>query len=807
MIFANCLRKKEIAVSKVKINNLKHIERDEEKEVLDYISEQNRQMHVALFGISGVGKTEISLSSLNILINGDLYRGYTMLHYDATQIPENCTNDLFYSSLTYKLMQKSHSNDIDLTRISKENTFLSYLEKSSYKEEVKANAKKALIASLSLLPTIGPVIYELLNTSYDNVSQNYQTVQYVFREYINYLSNNTGIIIFIDNIQRVPLDIVSDFYEIVRQAEGNIILFTSYTLEDNCLLSKKMVAEYSLHKDNLVLSIDNVSIELFDKLCEENLDSQLYFDLHQRLQYFYALVQYGNMREIDELIFQIGQNGLDNLTDTPTLQGIKALDEIKKDIIDLTALFPEGIKLSFIKRILKYNEGCTESQFKQSISNLCKMNYILIGDNDTLKVQHEKIMRASRQNLEIASEEERFVELLHSCKKFFAEAAYETSDNSEFVFCVNGLIELEKEFSLVRHLGILEKYINILYINFRYFQICQLYNKLSETTSSENQIAVLLPIRSIMQLLDSFQKTSNFEEGLKISKELSNYYNMDLYRAKFLLQSYHYEEAIKVLNNRLNNYESWSIYLNAMQHLRKDSDVRGYVEKLINKFSEYGDDEYYYIILRNSGHLFDFQTAYENVNRALEYFKSINNSFVESTCLNNIGILYLYKEVESSNIQTAKSYFKKAQKIMHQIKSNEEYQSIINLGVSCFCAQDYNMALEYFTNAAHIMPESLTFDIIKLKCNTLVCQYIIGSLSLEDIRGELLSLYSEAEELPDPWIRLLCKYNLSVLRTDNDSYIEELEKVYPGEITAYGLIVPNTGFGDFMLGISPHWRY
>lgn len=116
-------------MSKVKINNLKHIERDEEKEIFDYISEHSRQMHVALFGMSGVGKTEISLSTLNTLINGDLYSGYTMLHYDATQIPENCTDDLFYSSLTYKLMQKSYSNDIDLTRITKGNTFLSYLEK------------------------------------------------------------------------------------------------------------------------------------------------------------------------------------------------------------------------------------------------------------------------------------------------------------------------------------------------------------------------------------------------------------------------------------------------------------------------------------------------------------------------------------------------------------------------------------------------------------------------------------------------------------------------------------------------------
>ncbi len=794
-------------MSKVKINNLKHIERDEEKEIFDYISEHSRQMHVALFGMSGVGKTEISLSTLNTLINGDLYSGYTMLHYDATQIPENCTNDLFYSSLTYKLMQKSNSNDIDLTRITKGNTFLSYLEKSSYREEVKSNAKKALIASLSLLPTIGHVIYELLNVSDDNTNQNYQTIQYVFREYINYLSNTTGIIVFIDNIQRIPLDVISAFYEIIRQTEGNIILFTSYTLEQNSLLTKKLVAEYSLHKDNLPLFIENVTSELFDRLCEENLDSQLYYGVHQRLQYFYTLVQYGNMREIDELIFQINQNGLDNLTDTPTLIGIKALDEIKKDIIDLTALFPEGIKLSFIKRILKYNEGCTEAQFKQSISNLCKMNYILIGDNDTLKVQHEKIMQASRQNLEVTSEEERFVELLHSCKRVFEDAIYETSDNSEFVFCVNGLIELEKEFSLVRHLGILEKYINILHTNFRYFQICQLYNKLSETPSYGNQIVILFPIRSITQILDSFQKTSNFDEGLKISKELSNYYNMDLYKAKFLLQSYHYKDALNVLNNRLSNYESWSIYLNAMQHLRKDNEVRNYVEKLINENSNYEDEEFYYIILRNTGHLFSFQTAYKNISKSLEYFKNINNSFVESTCLNNIGILYLYKGVESSNIQTAKRYFKKAKKIMHQLKSNEEYQSIINIGVSYFCEKDYNMALEYFTNAAPIVPKSLTFDCIKLKCNILVCQYIIGSNSLDNIRGELLSLYSEAEELPDPWIRLLYKYNLGILRKSKKNYIESLEKEYPGEMSAYGLIVPNTDFGDFMLGVSPHWRY
>jgi len=309
-------------VPKIEINNLKHIERNEETEILEYISRQNRQMHVALFGVSGVGKTEIALSSLKFLGKGDLYSEYTILQYDAAQISQKCTNDLFYVSLIYKLIQKSCSNDIDLTRVSKENTFLSYLEKSSYREDIKANPKKSLIASLSLLPNIGHITYDLLNISDDNNDTSYQMVQFVFREYLNYLSNSTGIIIFIDNIQHIPLDIVSEFYEIVRQTEGKIILFTSFTLEDNIRLTKKLAEDYSLHKDNLILLIENVSLEIFDQLCEENLNSQLYYKLHQRLQYFYTLVQYGNMREIDELIFQINQNGFANFTDIPILQEI-----------------------------------------------------------------------------------------------------------------------------------------------------------------------------------------------------------------------------------------------------------------------------------------------------------------------------------------------------------------------------------------------------------------------------------------------------------------------------------------------------
>lgn len=779
----------------------------EEQEILDYIEEHNNRWHVSVFGMSGVGKTDLISSSIMLLHSGDFFSGYTVLHYDASQIPEDCTKDIFYNLLIYKLLQKTNSHEKNQTHVAVENTFLAFLEKSTYKEEIKTNAKKALIASLSLLPTVGTLIYKLLNTDGESVAKDYHTNQYLFSEYLDYLSKTTGLMIFIDNIQYLPTEIVNEFYELLRQLEGNTLLFTSYTLDNDMPITRRLLEGHKLDNDSLILMVENVTVDIFDEICKQNLEQEHYYTIKTRLEYFYALVQNGNMREIDELIFQISQGSVENINETPTLQGIRALDEINKDIVDLASLFPEGIKLSFIERIVRYNHGCNEIQLRQSISNLCKMKYILIGENDTLRIEHEKISQASRRNLECGDEEERFTELIHSCEKVFTEILYEPIDDSDFVFCVNGIMEFEQQFNFLKHLGVLEKYINILYAKFRYYQICQLYRNLSHSIKDGNRIALLFPVCSIIQLLDSFQKTSCFAEGLEISNQLSSLYNMELYKAKFLLQSYHYKEAIDTLANRLNNYEGWSIYLNALQHLRHDDEVREKILYLQQNMYQYSDIEYYYIILRNSGHIFHYNDAMKNMQNALEYFQNLDNKFVESTCLNNIGILYLYQSQENENICTARRYFKQAKKIMHQLKSNEEYQSIINIGVSYLCENNPALALEYFECAQAIMPSSLSFDMIKLKCNILICKYLMDRQNVFAIREELLDLCSNAEDLPDPWIKLLCEYNLYILRDGNTLATNELIKTYPGDVNLYGLILKNPNINSFMLGISPHWRY
>lgn len=792
-------------MARINTTQLKHFSRNEEKDILTYVDDHNNYGHISVFGLSGTGKTEMLTQSIKFLHDGDYFSGYTVLHYDAVQITTEYTKECFYNLLIYKLLQKSVSQEINQTYVTEQDTFLAFLEKSTYKEEIKYNAKKSLITSLSLLPTVGPLIYKLLDINEDNISKDYHTNQFLFNEYLNYLSINTGIILFIDNIQQLPYEIIVEFYEILRQLEGRVLLFTSYTLKKDECITSELVNGHMLYKDSLILNIENLSLELFEKICKQNVSRNQFLRIKERLTYYYELVQNGNMREINEFIFQIKWNGLESINETPTLQAIKVLDEIKKDIITLTILFPEGIKSSLIERIVKYNHSCTELQIQQSISNLNKMNYILVGENNTLKVEHEKIMDACRLNLESSNEEEKFIDLIYSCRKVFTDIVYEPIDDSDFVFCVNGLLEFEKQFDFIKHLGILRKYIDILYRNFKYFQICHIYRNLSQHVDKKINIALFFPIMSIMQFLDSFQKTSAFKEGLEICDKLTNYYNLDLYTAKFLLQSYHYKEAISVLEKHLNNYESWSIYLNTLQHLRHDDEVKQKIQFLINNKHQYLDIEYYYIILRNSGHLFEFDEAMKNLQQSLTYFNSLNNTFVESTCLNNIGILFLYKGQETENVNTARSYFTKAQSIMKDLMSNEEYQSIINIGVSYLCENNPNLALEYFECAKNIMPNNLTFEIIKLECNIIISKYILKEEDILITRKKLLDLCSKSENLPDPWIKLLCIYNLSILRNDND--VNFLNGNYPGNINLYGLILNNPKLKHFMIGISPHWRY
>lgn len=91
-------------MSQIITTDLKHFDRIEEQEILNYVAKHNIRSHVSVFGLSGTGKTEMVSSSITRLHTGDFFSEYTILHFDAAQIPEDCSMDIFCNLLIYKLI-------------------------------------------------------------------------------------------------------------------------------------------------------------------------------------------------------------------------------------------------------------------------------------------------------------------------------------------------------------------------------------------------------------------------------------------------------------------------------------------------------------------------------------------------------------------------------------------------------------------------------------------------------------------------------------------------------------------------------
>ncbi|MBQ9313646.1 MAG: hypothetical protein IJ571_03215 [Ruminococcus sp.] len=786
-------------------NRIAHFERQEEIDILNYIKEQRCSFNIGLYGQSGCGKTYL----LNRIVSSEMFDKNTIIWCDFKRLPNEIDNDLFYNYLIYKVLQSRGTNQRTTDFIAKDKTFLRFLEDSKYVVSVKNNIKKTIISSLALIPTIGVTLSQIFDIEcIDKVNCEYQNNTTIFYDYLKWHSNKGDILFIFDNIQTLPIDIIDSFRSAVSEFSKNVSIISAYTLNKNEEIRKGLLSKYSFYFNNKAYRITNITKKEFKKICDLTLTDELRMKILSDIDTYYSLVSNGNFREIDEMFFQLNCNPDIEFEYSPIINGLLSLDEIKKDIIDLTAIFDDGISIDFVKQIILYNHSCTENEVIRSINDLKISKYVII-ENNILFNQHDKIIKAAKKTKEIPLEENRLINLISSCNKLFMDKVYNELPDAEFVFCINALMELHLKFDFIKHIGLFEKYIDIIYSDYNYLLVCRFYCKLVEMCPNPDQIIVFLPLKTIIQILDSCQKTSNFEIGLTSCKTLQDYYNVNSFKAKYLLQTYHYDEAINTINDNLNSYENWSILINALQHKRLDEECVKHIKTITQRFSvgQYIDLDYYYIILRNTGHLFDFLTAKKNIEEAEKYFCSINNNFATLTCLNNLGIVYLYESKGTDNklLDIAQKHLTKSFEGMHEIRSNEIYQSAMNLGITYMYLRDYFSAQRYFSIAKKEMPSNLTFDILKFECNCIILKYLSNEFSVEECISALDINYHKALNFPDPWLKLLYKYNICALNECGANLND-----YPGDYKKYGLFISNNYANKntiLMLGPSPHWRY
>lgn len=803
-------------LSKCKI---KHFGTECEDEIFDFVireSESKNDYQILLYGESGCGKTETAKAVVRHIISNR--KKPTIIYLEMGELEGVSDVETFCNYVLFKLFFESKSSQRDVTQISKANTFLSYLDRSNLTENTKGVIVQTIYNSLTFIPNIGSTLRDAFSKKpVDHVAE-FRSVRSVFFEYFKDLNRRSELVIVCDNLQKCSATILETLYSALSKCNKNPIGLISTLTTKESEIDEQTAKKYELFGDCLLVRIGKMTIEEFETICKLNLSPRACSIALSKLQSYYASTEYGNFKEIGEFVFQTNKNGtVTNLSDSPIMHGVKLLDDIKKDILSLTALFPCGIKKEYVGSIVRFHYNCGEREFDQSLMELSGSDYV-VEEESILKPGHDKIIENFKTLLESPEEEERFADLMALCGTVFLnQASYENADRYEFIYCVQSLLAVKQEKKLLRHVDLLARYVALLHDMYQFDQICDFFDNLELDENWDMQhFLMLLPLGVIDYIFDAYQKSCRFEKGLEVARAVKEYLNVDIHIAKYNLQSYKYENVIEDLRGEKKSYEQWLVFLNAMQHCRLDSEVRAQLKALFEQKGNYPDLRFYHIITRNSGHLFEPEAALSLLQESANYFKHSGDDFAYSTCLNNMGIVHLrWSNQFKPHIESAISLFEQAGEIMERIDSRESYQSRANLGIAFFCLSNYSVASEYLKIALDTVPSNLTFDIVKLKCNLVIVEMVSGCKDSLSCIDSLLSLYAGSAGVPDPWLRLFLDSTLDTAKAWPEPRTTSIDCIaqsisYPGDSRAYGHFATISYQGverEIMLGVSPHWRY
>lgn len=768
-------------------------------------------MEFIVTGESGVGKTCFINHAVKTISNNDCFDKLQIIYYDALEYGDTFNKEIFYNTLIYKTLTEKTPSLSNTTKIDKNQTFINFLERKSYQKDIKNNIKQSLISSLSLIPYIGTTINNIFKIESKDYMQIYFDNSLYFFEYINHISEN-GLILIIDNANIIPAYIFNELNFRINNSNPIAIIVIN-SLKNNDELTHSHITTQKIFTDVTTILIDKLSINDFDILCSRYFSDKLYVMFKKDIEKYYEFVERGNFRLVDEFIFRSINKGLENINDSPLIENIYDMDEIKQNILNLLKILNNGVSEDLIKKIIMFNDMCSEERIETGLAELVANKYIIHSTNNVYSLEHNKIKEATIEIQSIGDNSDRIIDLYESCKNILTREAYNDISDCDFVFCITELLKIQGQLDLVKHIGIISKYINILDMNYRYEDIALMIQNIIEK-SRDIKLILLFPVNTILKILNAFQKTSKFKKGIQLANTISEYYNINMYLAKFQLQMYDYIGAAELIGSNLNSFEAYSIYINALQHLRHDIKAKALVFELIKKKNMYADKEFYYVILRNSGHLMDYNTALKNLQECIEYFMLSNNSFALATSYNNIGLIYLYNyKINQADILVARKHFHLAQKTMREFNSSEEYQSTFNIGLSYMCEKKYNVALRFFEQALQLVPGVLTFDIKKFICTQCICRLLNKEITPTECRNILNDEYIDVEKHADPWLKFMYEYNLetldSIIKQCNGDYLE-ITNNYIGIPNIYGVefeAIFENNKKSFILAPSPHWRY
>lgn len=773
-----------------------YIQREEEKEKDLLTFGDNKSKAIVIRGASGTGKTTLVKNKLASIIDSQNKINYLIVMLDI--IDDNITPSIFLDLLCF-LLWNGNIHDSSLTiNINKKDSLSRYIKSKRRNKKFSKILFYSIQSTISMVPKYGAV----LSSNMEKVSK-IDTAEYDFdkneilRKFFKKITKNNRVIIVVDNYQFMLPQIRLSFEAMLNSLKKNLTFISIYRIEN------MVYSQYPI-----CFSDNRKVIELNDFDLEHT--KQIFYKLYRESTFINKVAEdcffktKGNLKEI-ELYIRKNHNAILNnslrVDSTDTLKNdLSRLPEIQRFIVLLSTLFPSGIKLEYLFKFINKMYIVDKASLDIELRKLITLGYIIINskNNNLLKPSHDRIGIKFDRNIN----DEEFIELYRSVETTLEELIAQKTYKQDYIYLLHCLIGVSSFTDLQKNISYLVELISLEYNNCSFFYIVDLISSIKE-------IINYLPESTIFQVLDSCQKSSEFSLGLEFYNQIKqnpHFINdYSIFAIKYLTQTYDFEQALSLVDNIEITNESTLYKLNILQHQGNDEDAIAIIEKLLINPKK---DKWFYLILRNSAHYFNYEDAKDNLNECLKYFEKNGSLFDVATVYNNLSVIEIWNGAKT--FSAAKSNIKKSINIHLRISSNEIFEPYWNYSVLLFCENNYADSLYYINLSLDELPHRLELDIIAITLNKWICEYALGIIKLSELYENIKSAFNKPIINKDPWIKFQVKYNLynvekkfigfSEINYDN-YYIEKQKK-----FTGFEVFYKVKGI-DISLSLSPNWRY
>lgn len=763
----------------------------------------SKSASITIHGDSGTGKTH--------LVTRTLLSGFEI--ENSTIIYINLQDDILTTTAFWDIVLFTTWNEVcdkvTPLKIDKKNSFHSFLQK-------KINGKnlaKILFKSISNVVMTIPVYSAQISIqgisaenekNMDNKSE-IEKSQIVF-DYFRYITKKGKLIIAIDNYQFMNHTIQHFFETSINHINKNVY-FINIQRTNQVQVRHPLAFENNYYEQELKsISKENLSQYVLEPL----FGNSMFYD--ELLEDCFRKTQ-GNLEEIELYIKSNSkniENGILKKDVTMDIKGtLNKLPPIQREIVLLAALFPSGIKVEYVTSLIRRLFYLEDETLEKELKKIITLGYVMLNSarNDLLKPTHDKI----NLSLETLNSNEDFFEFYNIVENGLEEIIERKKEDSDYLYLLHCYIGICDTKRLLNRIEFLENLIELKHNESSFLYLVELSN---EYLNIDYNVILNLESRSLQLLLDACQKTCSFDVSQEILSLLCKFNKMNdkfaLYSIKVKTQLYQFDKALDEIKKLPENNETILYKLIILEHLN----YRDEIIEILKKFSKNDNiiqDKWYHIILRNTAHFYNYNTAYSRLNEALIYFKKCDSIFEMATVYNNLSVIQIWNGSES--FKEANRNIKKAIALFKQIGSNEIFEPYYNKGVLCYLKGKIEKALEYFQASLEFVPKVLEMDVHLLKISIMICECSLCRTSINLLEKFLHESLNVEEILHDPWVRFQIEYNLKNIEEFRYGYSKLApQKEYINEKKNTSLtIFTNLNFRHkkipICLSLSPNWRY